>query len=126
MEQVPGPVKEERAARASAVAAELHRAYLQGCVGQTYPVLFEQRKDGCAAGHAPNYMPVEVQTQEKQVELADQNYAVVRNRYDNDLALLTDMIDASNMKLSADMALVNARINMLYNYYKLKYLTHTL
>ena len=64
MEQVPGPVKEERAARASAVAAELYRAYLQGCVGQTYPVLFEQRKDGCAAGHAPNYMPVEVQTQE--------------------------------------------------------------
>ena len=64
MEQIPGPVKEERAARASAVAAELHRAYLQGCVGQTYPVLFEQRKDGCAAGHAPNYMPVEVQTQE--------------------------------------------------------------
>ena len=64
MEQVPGPVKEERAARASAVAAELHRAYLQGCVGQTYPLLFEQRKDGCAAGHAPNYMPVEVQTQE--------------------------------------------------------------
>lgn len=69
---------------------------------------------------------VEVQTQEKQVELADQNYAVVKNRYDNDLALLTDMLDASNMKLSADMALVNARINMLYNYYKLKYLTHTL
>lgn len=69
---------------------------------------------------------VEVQTQEKQVELADQNYAVVRNRYDNDLALLTDMLDASNMKLSADIALVNARINMLYNYYKLKYLTHTL
>ena len=33
-------------------------------MGQTYPVLFEQRKDGCAAGHAPNYMPVEVQTQE--------------------------------------------------------------
>ncbi len=69
---------------------------------------------------------VEVSTQEKQVELADQNYAVVRNRYDNDLALLTDMLDASNMKLSADMALVNARINMLYNYYKLKYITNTL
>ena len=69
---------------------------------------------------------VEVQTQEKQVELADQNYAVVRNRYANDLALLTDMLDASNMKLSADMALVNARINVLYNYFKLKYITNTL
>ena len=69
---------------------------------------------------------VEVSTQEKQVELSDQNYTVVRNRYDNDLALLTDMLDASNMKLSADMALVNARINMLYNYFKLKYITNTL
>jgi outer membrane protein TolC len=69
---------------------------------------------------------VEVSTQEKQVELANQNYTVVKNRYDNDLALLTDMLDASNMKLSADMALVNARISMLYNYFKLKYITNTL
>ena len=60
------------------------------------------------------------------MELADENYSVVRNRYANDLALLTDMLDASNTKLSAEMALVNARIQMLYNYYKLKYLTHTL
>jgi len=36
------------------------------------------------------------------------------------------MLDASNMKLTADMALVNARINMLYNYFKLKYITNTL
>ena len=69
---------------------------------------------------------VEVSTQEKQVELADQNYTVVKNRYDNDLALLTDMLDASNMKLSADMALVNARIDMLYYYFKLKYITNML
>ena len=68
----------------------------------------------------------EVDTQEKQVELAKQNYSVVQNRYQNDLALLTDMLDASNMKLSAEMALVNARINMLYNFYQLKYVTNTL
>ena len=68
----------------------------------------------------------EVQTQQKQVELANQNYDVVQNRYQNELALLTDMVDASNMKLSAEMALVNARIGMLYNFYKLKYVTNTL
>lgn len=68
----------------------------------------------------------EVKTQQKQVELANQNYSVVQNRYQNDLALLTDMVDASNMKLSAEMALVNARINMLYHFYKLKYITNTL
>lgn len=68
----------------------------------------------------------EVKTQQKQVELANQNCSVVQNRYQNDLALLTDMVDASNMKLSAEMALVNARIGMLYNFYKLKYVTNTL
>ncbi len=75
-----------------------------------------------------NYMTAftEVRTQEKSVELANQNYAVTANRYQNELALLTDMLDASNMKLSADLALVNARINLVYNYYKLKYITHTL
>ena len=68
----------------------------------------------------------EVKTQQKQVELANQNYSVVQNRYQNDLALLTDMVDASNMKLSAEMALINARISMLYNFYTLKYVPNTL
>lgn len=68
----------------------------------------------------------DLKTQQKSVELADQNYDVTSNRYQNDLALLTDMLDASNTKLSADLSLVNARINVIYNYYKMKYVTHTL
>lgn len=68
----------------------------------------------------------EVKTQEKQVELAEQNYSVVLNRYQNDLALLTDILDASNTKLAAEIALVDARITLLYNYYKLKYITSSL
>lgn len=59
-------------------------------------------------------------TQEKSLELAEQNYKVVNNRYLNDLALITDMLDASNSKLSAELQVVNARINILFNYYKLK------
>ena len=58
MEQVPKAVKEDRARRAAAAAAEMHRAYLDGCVGKTYPVLFEQSRDGKFSGHAPNYMEV--------------------------------------------------------------------
>ena len=41
-----------------AVAAEMRRDYLTACVGRTYPVLFEQPKDGKFFGHAPNYMEV--------------------------------------------------------------------
>ena len=58
MEQVPKAVKEDRARRAAAVAADMHWAYLDGCVGKTYPVLFEQPRDGKFFGHAPNYMEV--------------------------------------------------------------------
>jgi len=58
MEQIHKSVKEERARRAAAVAAQMQREYLDGCVGQTYPVLFEQERDGLFGGHAPNYMEV--------------------------------------------------------------------
>ena len=68
----------------------------------------------------------DLRTQENSVRLADENYSVTDNRYQNGMALLTDMLDASNMKLSADLGLVNARINILYNYYTMKYITHTL
>ena len=55
MEQLSAAVKERRAARAAEVASQMHRAYLEGCVGQVYLVLFEQEKDGYYTGHAPNY-----------------------------------------------------------------------
>ena len=58
MEQVPKAVKEDRAARAAAAARELNRAYLSGCVGQVYDVLYEQECGGLYQGHAPNYMVV--------------------------------------------------------------------
>lgn len=75
-----------------------------------------------------NYLTAfnEVETQQKQVELATQNYAVVQNRYRNDLALLTDMLDASSTKLAAEMALADARIALLYSYYRLRYMTSSL
>lgn len=68
----------------------------------------------------------ELKTQEKSTELADQNYSVIANRYNNGLALLTDMIDANNTKIDAEIGLVNARVNVIYHYYKMKYTTHTL
>lgn len=59
-------------------------------------------------------------TEQKSLELANQNYMVVNNRYLNDLALITDMLDASNSKLNAELSVVNAQINVLFNYYRLR------
>ena len=61
MKQIQKSVKEERAKRGAAMAAEMRREYLNGCVGKIYPVLFEQPKGNQFFGHAPNYMEVLVE-----------------------------------------------------------------
>ena len=68
----------------------------------------------------------DLDTQRKSVELARQNYQVVSDRYLNQLALITDMLDASNIRLNAELQEVDARINIVYAYYKMKYIAGVL
>lgn len=65
----------------------------------------------------------ELKTQQKSVELAERNYRTTATRYAADMALITDMLDAANAKLDAEQQLVNARINIIYYYYKLLFTT---
>ena len=69
---------------------------------------------------------VELETQHKSVELATQNYDVINERYLNSLALITDMLDASNIKLSAELREVDAWVNIAFAYYKLKFIANNL
>lgn len=61
----------------------------------------------------------DIATREKAVELARSNYNVVETRYSEGMALITDLLDAANARLDAEQRLVNARIDILYYYYKL-------
>lgn len=61
----------------------------------------------------------ELKTQRKSVELAVSNYRTVATRYSADMALITDLLDAANLRLDAEQRLVNARIDIIYYYYKL-------
>lgn len=63
-DQVPKAVKEARAARAAAVAAELEDVFHSALIGTVQEVLFEQPEDGLYAGHAPNYAKVYVRSDE--------------------------------------------------------------
>ncbi|MDE6270917.1 MAG: TolC family protein, partial [Muribaculaceae bacterium] len=63
----------------------------------------------------------ELKTQQKSVELAARNYATISTRYTEGMALITDLLDAANSQLSAQQSLVNARIDIIYYYYKLLY-----
>ncbi|MDE7346947.1 MAG: TolC family protein [Muribaculaceae bacterium] len=65
----------------------------------------------------------ELKTQEKSVELAERNYRTTATRYSEGMALITDMLDAADSRLNAGQQLVNARINIIYYYYKLLFTT---
>lgn len=65
----------------------------------------------------------ELKTQQKSVELALRNYRTVATRYGAGMALITDMLDAANAQLDAEQRLVNARINIIYYYYKLLFIS---
>lgn len=53
------------------------------------------------------------------VQQARENYRIVQNRYLGQLAILTDLLDANNVLLSAELELTVARVTALYTYYEL-------
>ena len=67
-----------------------------------------------------------MQTRMKSVQLAHENYNIVRQRYLNGLSLITDMLDAGNTQLDTELQLANDRINIIYQYLLLKKITGTL
>ena len=63
--------KAERAHEAQAVARKTRRAYLESCVGQTLPVLFESAEGSGSVGHSDTYLLVRVPDEGLRGELRD-------------------------------------------------------
>lgn len=107
---------------------KLKRAKQDLCTAQDRRRLAQEQMENAVQAAYTDFMTAftELDVQRNNVRLADENYAVTDNRYRNGMALLTDMLDAGNAKLDADLGLANAHVGVIYNYYKLKYITHTL
>ncbi len=53
------------------------------------------------------------------VQQADENYRIVNNKYLNQLAVLTDLLDATSVRLRTELQLTEARTYVVLTYYQL-------
>ena len=68
----------------------------------------------------------EVQSQtiiaQQAIAQASENYRIVKNKYENQLSLITELIDADNSLLEAQSNLISTRVNLQLKYYQLQYI----
>jgi outer membrane protein TolC len=62
-----------------------------------------------------------IPTFKKDVELSQSNYKIVKSRYDNDFALISDMVDAEVQLNSSKISLINANLDLMIQYYSLQF-----
>lgn len=62
-----------------------------------------------------------IKTYKKDVELSMSNYKIVKSRYDNDFALISEIVDAELQLNNSRISLVNANLDLIIQYYSLQY-----
>ena len=92
---------------------------------------YDEAKEGVKLAVKSDYIKYleafdELESYRKSLQLAEENYSVVETRYKNDMAIATDMVDAANELLNAELQLANSQIGTIFQYYKLKSTTGNL
>lgn len=84
----------------------------------------EQQKQNIRTGVKSAYIKHQealdrIKALEESVEQANENYRIVKNKYFNQLAILTDLLDANAVQLNSELQLTAAKTNAIYTYYQL-------
>ncbi|MBB6370645.1 TolC family protein [Chryseobacterium shigense] len=73
-----------------------------------------------------DYSKKRITVYEKTAEQANENYRITKNKYDNGLATMTELLDADAAQISANVGVINAKADAALAYRKLLQTTGTL
>jgi len=73
-----------------------------------------------------DYSKKRISVYEKAAEQANENYRITKNKYDNGLATMTELLDADAAQISANVGVINAKADAALAYRKLLQTTGTL
>lgn len=73
-----------------------------------------------------DYSKKRIAVYEKSAEQANENYRITKNKYDNGLATMTELLDADAAQISANVGVINAKADAALAYRKLLQTTGTL
>jgi outer membrane protein TolC len=92
---------------------QLQRAYISDNVNENIRSLYIRYNESLTR----------IRVAEKSIEQAAANLKIVSTKYYNQLALLTDLLDADNLYLESNFNLVKAQTDATGYYYRLLYVT---
>jgi outer membrane protein len=101
------------AARERLNSLQLQRAYISDNVNENIRSLYIKYSESLTR----------IRVAEKSIEQAAANLKIVSTKYYNQLALLTDLLDADNLYLESNFNLVKAQTDATGYYYRLLYVT---
>jgi outer membrane protein len=73
-----------------------------------------------------DYSKKRISVYEKAAEQANENYRITKNKYDNGLATMTELLDADAAQISSNVGVINAKADAALAYRKLLQTTGTL
>jgi outer membrane protein TolC len=85
---------------------------------------YNQLNDGAKMEINQDYLQYQealkkIQVSQTSLDQAKENYRIVKSRYDNHVALLTDLLDANNFLLNAQINIISAKADSQMSYYNM-------
>lgn len=104
------------------VKMKIINQHIDGAILESEALEDQIRHDVFAAQRRLEELSKKMEIAEQAIQQAKENYRIVKVKYNNQLSLITELIDADNAFLEAQSNMISLQINRQLKYYQLQYI----